>query len=318
MKNIVEHKEWQKKDRTRPSLTLLQNQEKIRQDTKFYFDQEKDKKDIELYYKNVIKKEKEGLHLFYLYHNLVKKTHKNQLPYFLSKDFYLYTWVDLQPDGTVKSIYSGEKSDPSRIIQEDFEIIKKRYEQFQALLEMASNKDVSLLKKIKNIDLRLKYNTEHIVPQSWFHAREPMKSDLHHLFVCHPACNVKRSNYPFCDFAFYQPESPEEKIRNRCGIVKDGRFEPEHGKGAAARAMMYFLLRYPNEIKKSCLKQINLSLLIHWHETFPVSIYEKHRNQSIYYIQGNRNPFIDFQELAHKIKFPFQMRGCADEGAVRR
>jgi deoxyribonuclease I len=256
MKNIVEHKEWQKKDRTRPSLTLLQNQEKIRQDTKFYFDQEKDKKDIELYYKNVIKKEKEGLHLFYLYHNLVKKTHKNQLPYFLSKDFYLYTWVDLQPDGTVKSIYSGEKSDPSRIIQEDFEIIKKRYEQFQALLEMASNKDVSLLKKIKNIDLRLKYNTEHIVPQSWFHAREPMKSDLHHLFVCHPACNVKRSNYPFYDFAFYQPESPEEKIRNRCGIVKDGRFEPEHGKGAAARAMMYFLLRYPNEIKKAALNKL--------------------------------------------------------------
>ncbi|WP_327019721.1 endonuclease I family protein [Aeribacillus pallidus] len=310
IKNIAEHKEWQKKDRTRTSLTLLQNQEKIRQNTKFYYDPEKDKKDIEHYYKNVIGKEIKGLNLFYHYHNLVKKTHKNQLPYFICKDHYLYTWVDLQPDGTVKSIYSGEKSDPSRIIQEDFEIIQKRYEQFQALLEIVSKKDVSLLKKMKSIDLRLKYNTEHIVPQSWFHAREPMKSDLHHLFVCHPECNVKRSNYPFHDFSFYQPESPKEKIRNRCGVVKDGRFEPEHGKGTVARAMMYFLLRYPNEIKKSSLKQINLSLLIHWHESFPVSIYEKHRNQSIYYIQGNRNPFIDFQELAYKIKFPFHIGSC--------
>lgn len=304
-KHIAEHREWKTKDHIRPSLVLLKNQEKIRRDTKLYYNQDKDLKDIKYYYKNVMRQEKNGIHLFHLYHELVKKTHKNQLPYFISKDQYLYTWVDLQPDGTVKSIYSGEISDPHKLIYEDFQIIQKRYEQFQNLLKMTNKKDASLLKKIKRIDLRLKFNTEHIVPQSWFHARDPMKSDLHHLFVCHPDCNVKRSNYPYADFAFYQPESPDEKIRNRCGIVKDGRFEPEHGKGAVARAMMYFLLRYPKQIKRSFLKEINVSLLMKWHEQFPVSIYEKHRNQAIYDIQGNRNPFIDFQDLVYKIKFPF-------------
>jgi deoxyribonuclease I len=68
---------------------------------------------------------------------------------------------------------------------------------------------------------------------------------------------------------------------------------------------MYFLLRYPKQIKRSFLKEINVSLLMKWHEQFPVSIYEKHRNQAIYDIQGNRNPFIDFQDLVYKIKFPF-------------
>ena len=34
-----------------------------------------------------------------------------------------------------------------------------------------------------------------------------------------------------------------------------------------------------------------------------VSEWEKHRNQELYRLQGNRNPFIDFPELAKQINF---------------
>ena len=34
-----------------------------------------------------------------------------------------------------------------------------------------------------------------------------------------------------------------------------------------------------------------------------VSEWEKHRNQELFRLQGNRNPFIDFPELAKQINF---------------
>ncbi|WP_257009482.1 endonuclease, partial [Bacillus sp. 7884-1] len=33
-------------------------------------------------------------------------------------------------------------------------------------------------------------------------------------------------------------------------------------------------------------------------------MHEKHRNQPIYQIQGNRNPFINFPDLTECIQFP--------------
>jgi deoxyribonuclease I len=49
---------------------------------------------------------------------------------------------------------------------------------------------------------------------------------------------------------------------------------------------------------------MDISLLVQWHQQFPVTIYEKHRNWAIYRIQGNCNPFIDFPTLAERISFP--------------
>lgn len=284
-----------------PLAALKINREKIRINLQLYYNAKRDRKEIDRYYMALPTAELSGKLLFTKYHELVKKTHKYQLPYYLSKDQYLYTWVDLQPDGSVKSIYSGEYRDPKNMIQEDFETIKKKHSQFQYLLHHASD-DID--EKIKTLDWAFKFNTEHIVPQSWYSSREPMKGDLHHLFVCSPECNTARSNFPYGDFSFYVPESPYERIQNRCGVANGGQFEPEHGKGAVARAMLYFLLRYPKAIKRTFLKQIDVPLLISWHQQFPVNLYEKHRNQAIFRIQGNRNPFIDFSELPEKITFP--------------
>ncbi|MEH7109220.1 endonuclease I family protein [Bacillus sp. JJ1764] len=283
---------------------LRDNRQKIISDTNLYFHEKKNQHEIVYYYQSVRDGSSDGSDLFNRYHQLISRTHIEQLPYFVSKDLYLYTWVDLHPDGTVKSIYSGDKRNPEDLIHEDFEIIKERYQGFQEFLRKIKQNEFESFRELKAFERALKLNTEHIVPQSWFGAVEPMKGDLHHLFVCEPACNIARSNFPYDDFTFYQPETPNEPIQNLCGVAVYGRFEPENGKGIVARSMLYFILRYPKAIKKSFRTQINIPLLIRWHKEFPVSLYEKHRNQTIYQIQGNRNPFIDYPELVEKLEFP--------------
>lgn len=253
-----------------------------------YYDEKEDLKIKEEYYQKVRGYKCNGKKLFKLYRKLITKSHINHVPYSISKNQFLYNWVDLHPDGKLKNIYSGEIRDPETVIQEDF-------------MKHQNNQDSSLLDGENPNIVPFKFNAEHVVPQSWYRAKEPMKGDLHQLFTCHPKCNTLRANFPYGDFPFYNPELEEETIRNNCGIAKEEHFEPEYGKGAVARATLYFLLRYPNTIHKKRLSKINIPLLIDWHERFPVSLYEKHRNQAIYHIQGNRNPFIDDEQLARRI-----------------
>jgi len=80
---------------------LTQHTEEMRLDAAHYYDEKADLLDQKHYYRKVEKHPAAGPMLFYLYHDLMQKTHKNQLPYHISKNQYLYTWVDLHPDGTV-------------------------------------------------------------------------------------------------------------------------------------------------------------------------------------------------------------------------
>lgn len=287
-------------------LTILrENRRKIKNNQQLYYDPQQDEADIKEYYRSAQDFDLTGLALFYKFQTLVFQTHKNQLPYFLSKDLYLYTWVDLYPDGSAKSIYSSEKKDPESLIIEDNDTLRKKYDEFRRRSRTIQVNGFDSIKELKVFEDHFKMNTEHIVPQSWFDGAEPMKGDLHHLFVCDPDCNISRSNYPFVDFDFYNPESEDEPIQNNCGVSTSFQFEPEHGKGASARAMLYFFLRYPKMVKNEFKMKVNIPLLVRWNKEFPPMLYEKHRNQAIYYIQGNRNPFIDFPELAEKIEFPW-------------
>jgi deoxyribonuclease I len=286
-------------------LTILRdNRRKILKNEQLYYDPQQDELDVSEFYRGANDLEFTGMALFYKFHSLVLQTHLNQIPYFLSKDLYLYTWVDLYPDGSAKSIYSSEKKDPESLLLEDQKTLRQRYDEFRRRSRRLQQHGFQSLKELKAFEASFKMNTEHIVPQSWFGGGEPMKGDLHHLFVCQPECNITRSNFPFADFDFYNPESEDEPVQNHCGVSTDFQFEPEHGKGASARAMLYFFLRYPKSVKKEFRLKVNIPMLVRWNEEFPPSLYEKHRNQAIYYIQGNRNPFIDFPELARKMVFP--------------
>jgi len=90
-----------------------------------------------------------------------------------------------------------------------------------------------------------------------------------------------------------------------CGMLSDGEFEPVRGKGAVARATLYFLLRHPKKANKSSKKYSaeRLGTLLAWHHAESPSEYEHHRNAAIFEKQGNRNPLIDFPAWADNIDF---------------
>ncbi|SRR6266536_167453 len=193
----------------------------------------------------------------------------------------LYPWVDLQLDGLLRSVYTNEEFDPKDLIEEAAEI-----EALRAAAPASSEAELEQLHP---------YNCEHVICQSWFTHAEPMRGDLHHLFTCERKCNSFRGNTPYTDFADYL-----EVVRETCGKREATGFEPWMGKGAVARATLYFLLRYP---KLGIYAEETLALLLEWNAAEPVSEYERHRNAAIFERQGNRNPLIDHPEWASRIAF---------------
>lgn len=143
-------------------------------------------------------------------------------------------------------------------------------------------------------------NIEHTWPQSRFSNRFPkdtQKSDMHHLFPSDSKLNSVRGSFWF-------GEVDHEKQPLACGQSKIGTwngsgvfFEPPAAhKGNVARALMYFSVRYQMPIDAA-----EESLLKRWNKADPVDADESARNDAIQKLQGNRNPFIDFPELADSI-----------------
>ena len=76
-----------------------------------------------------------------------------------------------------------------------------------------------------------------------------------------------------------------------------------------ARATLYFLLRYPEDIasnKKEMPKE-RLKTIVKWAKDDKVDLWERHRNAEIQKVQGNRNPLIDFPELVDKVNFELRL-----------
>ena len=136
------------------------------------------------------------------------------------------------------------------------------------------------------------FNTEHTFPQTYFSSAEPMKSDLHHLFPCDDLSNNQRGNNPFAEVT-----SP---TWSDGGSTSDGfRFEPRDAhKGRAARAMFCFTLRYQN-YNGFLTSQENV--LRNWHAAFPPDAIDRARNEAIFSLQRNRNPFIDYPQFIDRI-----------------
>ena len=132
--------------------------------------------------------------------------------------------------------------------------------------------------ELDELDAQMPYNCEHVVPQSSFAKKEPMRGDLHHLFTCESRCNSFRSNTPYFDF------DDDRAVMQDCGRSEQDKFEPRASKGAVARATMYFLLRYPGMIGDESreLQAERLPILLAWHEAEPVVEWERHRNAAIF------------------------------------
>lgn len=285
-----------------------------------YFDADRDAEDAKKYYEEI--KYKTGqVRMYGEYSKLIASTHTKVFGYDSARLKVLYPYVDLHQDGTLRSIYSGALMRTPDVIMEEALIIM---DQLPNARETFSNIGIDgLLALADGIEFKtpamervdVPYNCEHVVPQSWYEKRKPMVSDLHHLFTCERGCNSYRGKRPYGDFEGYDPEPQtidliEAELRAKCGLVEarpDGRleFEPENNKGAVARATLYFLLRYQNEVGNapSEMPLESVKTLLRWHSAEPVTDYERHRNRAIFLTQGNRNPFIDFPELAEKLAF---------------
>jgi endonuclease I len=55
-------------------------------------------------------------------------------------------------------------------------------------------------------------------------------------------------------------------VRHDSGRSEPGKFEPSGGKGAVARAVSYFLLRYPGAVGRDEFAPERLPILLAWHE----------------------------------------------------
>jgi endonuclease I/V8-like Glu-specific endopeptidase len=267
--------------------------------SKKYYDPDQDGQDRDTYYKD-LNKALSPTAIFDALHELLENTHKTPHSYKPSK--YVYPVVDLQPNGKLRSIYSGVEFDPQEFIREDIRIEQERASRlYELMTREGKSGGGGFLEVLDLLEAQQPYNCEHSVCQSWFGKEEPMRGDLHHLFACESRCNSFRNDIPYFDFPDFG-----ETVREDCGKQEDkARFEPSAGKGKVARATLYFLLRYPGLINKieQHYDEDGLNTLLNWHDEFPVAPHELHRNASIYALQGNRNPLIDFPKLAKKIDF---------------
>lgn len=157
------------------------------------------------------------------------------------------------------------------------------------------------------------YNREHSIPKSWFNDASPMVTDLIHVVPTDGYVNGKRSNYPFGEVASASWTSQNgSKLGSSAVFGYSGTvFEPiDEYKGDFARIYFYMTVCYMNKnlgatsnsmFTSGNLKPWALSMLIQWSNEDPVSEKEIARNNAVYQIQGNRNPFVDYPELVGKI-----------------
>lgn len=169
------------------------------------------------------------------------------------------------------------------------------------------------------------YNREHSFPHSWFGGNKnpPMYTDLHHMYPVDKVVNNMRSNNPF-------GETNGESNKSANGFSKLGKctypgytgkvFEPnDEYKGDFARTYFYMVTCYEekladwyknnnNEVRATLdgkaypgLSSWQLEMLMKWAADDPVSQKEIDRNNAVYKIQKNRNPFIDYPGLERYI-----------------
>lgn len=184
----------------------------------------------------------------------------------------------------------------------------------------------------------VEWNREHVWPRSYgalgdrSGSREthsvhyPAFSDFHHMYPCNPQVNEDRSNYSFdwLPSGNSVPNAPGSKVDSSRNLFEP----PDMDKGRAARIMLYMDVRYdggeweaaggngtPNLVLGTIRDRNtpginrfgNLPALLEWNRMFPPDLRERRRNHLVHngvqagnrlLIQGNRNPFIDYPELA--------------------
>jgi len=158
-------------------------------------------------------------------------------------------------------------------------------------------------------DQRQGINIEHVFPMSWavnglscgtrkqcrINSAEfnRIEADLHNLYPSRSDVNQQRSSYRFGEVSGekrYFGQACDFEVDNKRRVAEPA----PNVRGDVARAMFYMANRYKEQGLVIFEKQAKM--LYKWHQADVPSIDEKHRNDVIEKLQGNRNPFIDEPE----------------------
>jgi endonuclease I len=160
------------------------------------------------------------------------------------------------------------------------------------------------------------YNREHSWPKSWFGDSSPMNTDLFHIVPTDIYVNNRRGNYPYAEVgtATWVSQNGSRLGYSITPGYSGMAFEPiDVYKGDFARNYFYMATRYKGEdsgwpgspmTDGADLEDWAVVMLLQWHLNDPVSDKELERNEAVYAIQNNRNPFIDHPEYAQMIYDP--------------
>lgn len=164
-------------------------------------------------------------------------------------------------------------------------------------------------------------NKEHACPQSWWGGGNGSNcySDLFNVMPSESGANSAKSNYPLGTTSNASYSNGRMKVGNSNRAAYSGKvFEPcDEFKGDFARIYFYVATCYANaawgsksSVASTCafkqedyptIKSWVLDLLLQWNAQDPVSEWEIERQERVYSKQKNRNPFIDYPQLADYI-----------------
>ena len=167
------------------------------------------------------------------------------------------------------------------------------------------------------------WNREHVWAKSHgdFGTTQGAGTDIHALRASDRSVNTERSSKDFAEggSSLSNPEALDD-----CPVCLEtsNSFEPpDEVKGSVARMIFYMVTRYngdsgSNDLTLTAVNGVgtsygsstsgngelgDLATLLVWNDLYPPTDEEYYRNNIIFQIQGNRNPFIDHPEWANSI-----------------
>ena len=178
-------------------------------------------------------------------------------------------------------------------------------------------------------------NIEHSFPKSWWGGSSTPSAykDLFNLMPCEKNINSTKSNYAMGKVTGTDKGNGCTKVgTGMAGGKSTSLWEPaDEWKGDFARDYFYMVTAYSHLTWTSngldmleqddwpTLKEWAYTLFLEWAKNDPVDEIERARNDAVYKIQSNRNPFVDFPNLAEyiwgdSVDFAFSIDGTSTGG----
>ena len=178
-------------------------------------------------------------------------------------------------------------------------------------------------------------NIEHSFPKSWWGgSKNEAYQDLYNLMPSESKINSSKSNYAMGKVTNVKTDNGCTKVgTGPAGGSNAQLWEPaDKWKGDFARDYFYMVTAYSdlNWTNNQALVMLEnndyptmqewaYTLLLQWAKDDPVDEIERKRNDDVYGIQQNRNPFVDFPNLAEyiwgdSVDFAFNVNGTSTGG----